>query len=628
MDDVVETVQRSVQYRVHAGARNDVELDCHGRTFQVSEVASRILAKIRDVASDNLGFRVTRAVVTVPAYFTDRQRQAVKEAGKLVGLEVVRIINEPTAAALAYGLGKNLRERVLVYDLGGGTFDVSIIDIRDRVFEVKATAGDIFLGGIDFDNAMIAYVLADFRRKHGVDLSSDPVAMQRIKDLAERTKIDLSSRTEAPFSIPFITMTPQGQPLNIDMRFDRALLEQLTEPLLDRSMEILARVLTDAGIVHRGDRQGHAGGRPDPHAGHPGAAHRASSGGRPRRGSTPTRRWPSARRSTAGRSRPASEQRLQLLDVIPMAIGIEQAGGGTHVVFGRNAAIPNARAISATNSRDGQTELVLRIVQGDHPEAAQQRDPRRVHLQRRPARPGRRGAPGDPLRGERGGDPLGARPRPGHRPRDEDHGAGDAELDPRLRRLLLLLEGEQRRLAAQDHAVGDLALLHALPVRHVVHDVEHRLLEDRPQAARARLAPHGLAGGGPQRLLGEGELHLLELEELLVLLHQRVPGLGEDGDEVVLGELGERGDDGDAPHELGDHPELHQVLRLDVGEQLAQRGLLACLDLGPEAEPLHAHPAADGLLDAAEGAAHDEEDVGGVDLDRLLLVVLLAAARA
>ena len=248
IDDVVENVQHSVQYRVRAGARNDVEVDCHGRSFQVSEVASRILAKIRDVASDNLGFRVPRAVVTVPAYFTDRQRQAVKEAGKMVGLEVVRIINEPTAAALAYGLGKNLRERVLVYDLGGGTFDVSIIDIRDRVFEVKATAGDIFLGGIDFDNALIAYVLADFRRKHGVDLSSDPVAMQRIKDLAERTKIDLSSRDEAPFSIPFITMTPQGQPLNIDMRVDRALLEQLTEPLLDRSMEILARVLTDAGM--------------------------------------------------------------------------------------------------------------------------------------------------------------------------------------------------------------------------------------------------------------------------------------------------------------------------------------------------------------------------------------------
>jgi molecular chaperone DnaK len=245
----VETVQRSVQYRVHSGSLNDVELDCHGRSFHVPEISAKILAKIRDVASDFLGFKVGRAVVTVPAYFTDRQRQSVKEAGTLVDLEVVRIINEPTAAALAYGIGKRLKERVLVYDLGGGTFDVSIIEIRDRVFEVKATGGDIFLGGLDFDNAMIAHVLDEFRRKHGIDLSSDPVAMQRIKDLAERTKVDLSARTEAPFSIPFITMTPQGQPLNLDVRFDRKLLEALTQHLVDRSLKIMAGVMVDAGIT-------------------------------------------------------------------------------------------------------------------------------------------------------------------------------------------------------------------------------------------------------------------------------------------------------------------------------------------------------------------------------------------
>src|SRR5512138_1144517 len=247
-DDVVETMQRSVQYHVHPGSLNDVELDCHGHSFHVPEVSAKILAKIRDVASDHLGFKIARAVVTVPAYFTDRQRQAVKEAGALVGLEVVRIINEPTAAALAYGLGKRLQERVLVYDLGGGTFDVSIIEIRDRVFEVKATGGDIFLGGIDFDNAIIAHVLAEFRNKHGIDLSSDPVAMQRIKDLAERTKVDLSSRTEAPFSIPFITMTPQGQPLNLDLKFDRKLVEALTHHLLERAFEIMEGVMPDAGV--------------------------------------------------------------------------------------------------------------------------------------------------------------------------------------------------------------------------------------------------------------------------------------------------------------------------------------------------------------------------------------------
>jgi len=220
-DEVVESVQRSVQYRVHTGARDDVALDCQGRSFEVQEVSAKLLAKIREVASDHLGIPVRRAVVTVPAYFTDRQRQAVKEAGALVGLEVVRIINEPTAASLAYGIGKHLTERVLVYDLGGGTFDVSIIDIRDRVFEVKATGGDIFLGGLDFDDAVIRYVVDDFRDRHDIDLSTDPVAMQRLRDLAERTKIDLSSRTEVPLSIPFVTMTSQGQPLNVDLKLGR-----------------------------------------------------------------------------------------------------------------------------------------------------------------------------------------------------------------------------------------------------------------------------------------------------------------------------------------------------------------------------------------------------------------------
>jgi len=219
--EIVDTMRRVVAYEMDEGERADVIVRVAKHKYSMAEVSSRILNKIRDVAQDYLQQKVERAVVTVPAYFTDRQRQAVKDAGKLIGLEVVRIINEPTAAALAYGVGKNLHEKVIIYDLGGGTFDVSVIEIRDRVFEVKATGGDIFLGGLDFDNAMIQHVLEDFGLKHGVDLSKDPVAMQRIKDLAERTKIDLSSRVEAPFHIPFVSMTQQGQPLNIEMTFTR-----------------------------------------------------------------------------------------------------------------------------------------------------------------------------------------------------------------------------------------------------------------------------------------------------------------------------------------------------------------------------------------------------------------------
>ncbi len=368
-DEVVESMQRSVQYRLHPGSLNDVELDCHGQAFHVAEVSAKILAKIRDVASDHLGFKVSRAVVTVPAYFNDRQRQAVKEAGALVELEVVRIINEPTAAALAYGIGKRLSERVLVYDLGGGTFDVSIIDIRDRVFEVKATGGDIFLGGIDFDNAMISYVLEDFRKRHGIDLSSDPVAMQRIKDLAERTKIDLSARAEAPFSIPFITMTPQGQPLNMDVRFDRKLLESLTQQLVDRSIKIMGAVMVDAGVTAKDiDEVMLVGGQTRM----PVIQDRLTKyfGKPPSKGVHPDEAVAIGAALYAWSLQDNSDLKIQLLDVIPMAIGIEQAGGVMHQVFPKNAAIPNAKTVAATNSVDGQTELVVRIFQGEQAQTA------------------------------------------------------------------------------------------------------------------------------------------------------------------------------------------------------------------------------------------------------------------
>ncbi len=368
-DGIVETVQRSVQYRVRAGAHNDVELDCHGRTFQVQDVAAKILAKIRDVASDHLGFKVRRAVVTVPAYFTDRQRQAVKEAGRLVDLDVVRIINEPTAASLAYGLGKQLQERVLVYDLGGGTFDVSIIDIRERVFEVKATGGDIFLGGIDFDVAIIRHVLDDFQKKHGIDLSGDPVAMQRVRDLAERTKIDLSSRTEAPFNIPFITMTPQGQPLNVDLPFSRALLADLTRARVQKTLEIVEQVMAEAEVEPGDiDEVMLVGGQTRmPLVQQTLTAYFDKP---PSKGVHPDEAVAIGAALYASSLQDNSELKLQLLDVIPMAIGIEAAGGKMHLVLPRNAAIPNAKAFAATSSMDGQSELVVRVFQGDDPDVS------------------------------------------------------------------------------------------------------------------------------------------------------------------------------------------------------------------------------------------------------------------
>ena len=330
--DVVETMEQVVAYGMRAGDRNDVVIDVGKKTFHMSDIAAKILDKIRKVASDYLKLEVKRAVVTVPAYFTDRQRQAVKDAGKLINLDVVRIINEPTAASLAYGVGRKLTEKVVIFDLGGGTFDVSIIEIRDKVFEVKATGGDIFLGGIDFDNAMIHYVLDDFKKKHNVDLASDPVAMQRIKDLCERVKIDLSVREQAPFNIPFITMTAQGMPLNIELTFTRKLLEQLTEKHIDRSLQIVAKVLVDAGMKTTDidevmlvggqsrmplvqDRLSKFFGKAPSKAVHPDEAVAIGA-------------------ALYGRSlEDNSDTKIMLLDVIPMAIGLEKAGGDFHVVF-------------------------------------------------------------------------------------------------------------------------------------------------------------------------------------------------------------------------------------------------------------------------------------------------------
>ena len=364
--DIVESMRKIVQYGVKASADNkEVTIEVAKKEMTLQEVAARILNKIRDVASNHLKTPINKAVVTVPAYFSDRQRQSVKDAGKLIGLEVVRIINEPTSAALAYGLGKSLQQKVCIYDLGGGTFDVSIIEIRNQVFEVKATGGDIFLGGIDFDNAMIHYVLTEFQAKTSIDLSTDPVAMQRIKDLAERTKIDLSSREEAPFNIPFITMTPQGQPLNIEMKFSRKLLEKLTAEHVDRTLKIVAKVLVDSGLSTREiDEVMLVGGQTRM----PAVQDRLTKffGKAPSKGVHPDEAVAIGAALYAFSLTDNTNLKLQLLDVIPMGIGLEKADGQMHVVFPRNSPIPNAKQIIGTTSVNNQTELIMRIWQGDH----------------------------------------------------------------------------------------------------------------------------------------------------------------------------------------------------------------------------------------------------------------------
>ncbi len=360
----VDKMHEYFAYDMVEGQEHNVVIPLKDKSFNLAEVSAKLLDKIRDNAADYLQRPVTRAVVTVPAYFNDRQRQAVKKAGDLIGLEVVRIVNEPTAAALAYGVGKDRQETVAIYDLGGGTFDISVIEIRGMTFEVKSTGGDIFLGGIDFDNALIDYVIDDFKQKNGIDLHSDPIAMQRIKDLAERSKIDLSVRAEAPFNIPFVTMTPEGQPLDIDMVITRKKFEELTSELVERSMEISSYVIQEAGLqVSDINEVLLVGGQT---------------------------RWPAVQKSIEVLfGKPASksvhpdeavaigaatyaysletdavDQRIQLLDVIPMAIGIEDAHGNLHKIFEANAPVPNQKVVLFTTSADNQSDLIMSIYQG------------------------------------------------------------------------------------------------------------------------------------------------------------------------------------------------------------------------------------------------------------------------
>src|SRR6201997_554075 len=233
-DEVVEEAKR-VPYKVVRGPHDDARVDIFGKSYSPPEISAMILQKLKTAAEDFLGEKVTKAVITVPAYFNDSQRQATKQAGEIAGLEVLRIINEPTAAALAYGLDKKKDETIAVYDLGGGTFDISILEVGEGVVEVKSTNGDTHLGGDNIDQRIIDWLLEEFKKDQGIDLGNDPMAMQRLKEAAEKAKIELSSAVETDINLPFITADASG-PKHLNLRLSRSKLEQLVEDLIQRSM--------------------------------------------------------------------------------------------------------------------------------------------------------------------------------------------------------------------------------------------------------------------------------------------------------------------------------------------------------------------------------------------------------
>ena len=367
----IESLRRYFTYELVEGAGGAVEVVLQNRRFTLADISAKLLGAIRDLGEEHLQEKVTKAVVTVPAYYDDLQRQSVKAAGHQVGIEVDRIINEPTAAALAYGYGRQLSERVVVFDLGGGTFDVSVIEIRDNVFEVVATDGDLFLGGINFDQLLLNEILTSFHTEHGVDLSTDAATLQRLRDIAEQAKVDLSDRQEVNINVPFVAFSESGEPLDIDMTITRARFEELTADLVARTIEVCDGVLEAAEFKPSDiDEVLLVGGQSRMPAVF--AACERFFGKPPSKGVHPDEAvalGAAIFASALDSDTSTSQGGVTLLDVIPMAIGIEGANGKMFRIFSKNAPTPNSRRLTFTTSYDRQKELVMRIFQGDEAKA-------------------------------------------------------------------------------------------------------------------------------------------------------------------------------------------------------------------------------------------------------------------